>query len=305
VSFASCLLTFTQIWGLDAAFDPRRHVAGAIKLLRMKYDRISRQPPQQRTFELFTVESIVYQAFLLAARKPFAPNFSIDSDFLVLVQEMLDSPIHTQSSLETSPILGATRLLYRFIIDIINHHSAVKTDGVNEALRLRAEMRRWEAILLNEYSQDRSSPEETSFYTDTLSLYILASSLLLDWVIESNSQMDPKEFLADPTASGAQDAPRRGTMHRWQVARALSILRQPGARETWSSCYLGTWPLLIFGYAVDTDEDVALIRRVFSYARHRMGYGENQRILTELEGVWSARGSRFQSSAMQPVEWAR
>lgn len=236
------------------------------------------------------MESIVYQAFLLAARKPFAPNFSIDTDFLVLVQEMLDSPIHTQSSPETSPILGATRLLYRFIIDIINHHSVGKSDGVNEALRLRAEMRQWEAKLLNEYSQDRASPEEPRFYTDTLSLYILAASLLLDWVVDSASSdahTESEGFLTEPVSSVS----RRGTMHRWQIARALDILRQPGARETWSSCYLGTWPLLIFGYAVNADDDIALIRRVFSYARHRMGYGENQRILGELEGVWSARGS--------------
>lgn len=268
----------------------------------MKYDRASRQPPQQRTFELFTIESIVYQAFLLAARRPFAPNFSIDTDFLTLVQEMLDSPINTDlQSPETSPILGATRLLYRFIIDIINHHSAGRTDGVNETLRLRAEMRQWEAKLLNEYSQDCSLPQETSFYTNTLSLYILAASLLLDWVIDSassSSHTEPEGFLTELIPPGVCDTRRRATMHRWQVTRALAILRQPGARETWSSCYLGTWPLLIFGYAVDTDDDIAVIRRVFSYARHRMGYGENQRILSELEGVWSARGNRSHGLAV-------
>lgn len=79
--------------------------------------------------------------------------------------------------------------------------------------------------------------------------------------------------------------------YRWQVDYALSILGQPDAYRMWSSCYLGTWPMLIFGYAVTSDRDITLIREVLSCTVQRMGFGENQRLLNELEGIWSARGN--------------
>lgn len=212
---------------------------------------------------------------------------------------MLDSQINTHvPSPEASPILGATLLLYRLILDIINLHTGRKIQGADDALRLKAEMRQWEAKLLNKDARDGSSSAETSFFTNTLSLYILAASLFLDWVIDLSNfdtLTEPPGLLTGAGQTERNGSPSFNETHRWQVACALSILRQPGARETWSSCYLGTWPMLIFGYAVDTDEDIMLIRRVLSYARHRMGYGENQRILSELEGVWSARGKDARS----------
>ncbi|KAF7550000.1 hypothetical protein G7046_g8158 [Stylonectria norvegica] len=286
-----------DIWGSDPAVDPRRHVTGAIELLNMKYDHAPYKPSLRRTFDQFTAESILYQAFLLAIRRPFAAksNFYIDSQFLGRIQEVLDSQINTlPSSSDISPILGATQLLYRFILDIINLHTAREEHGVDDAARLKAEMRQWEAKVLNEHTQDGPALAEKSFHANTLSLYILAASLLLDWITESPSSNTPIESVgllngAAPTTSNERQ--HFDETHRWQVAYALSILRQPGACETWSRCYLGTWPMLILGYAVSTDVDIKLIRHVLSFTRHRMGYGENQRILSELEEVWSARAS--------------
>lgn len=259
----------------------------------MKYDNAPGQPSLRRTFDQFTAESILYHVFLLAIRRPFAPTFSIDSQFLLRTQDMLDSQMNTHPpSTDASPVLGATHLLYRLILDIINLPTACQSRGVDDASRLKAEMRQWEAKVLNEHARDCPPLAETSFYMDTLVLYILAASLLLDWITESPSPHTPIEpgmSLSGAVPTETNETKYSNKMYPWQTARALSILRQPGADETWSRCYLGTWPMLIFGYAVDTDGDIMLIRHVLSCTIHRMGYGENQRILSELEGVWSAR----------------
>lgn len=269
----------------------------------MKYDHATDQPSLRRTFDQFTAESILYHAFLLAIRRPFAPDFCIDSQFLVRIQDMLDSQMNTYPpSPDASPILGATHMLYCFILDIINLHTSRESQGLDDKSRLRAEMRQWEAKVLNEY--DRDSLTEKSFHTNTLSLYILAASLLLDWVIEPsnfNTPIDPVGFLKGAIPTKSNENQHFSDTYQWQIVRALSILRRPGACETWSRCYLGTWPMLIFGYAVRTNEDIMLIRHVLSHTRHRMGYGENQRILSELEGVWSARGNGAHRPADDPM----
>lgn len=117
----------------------------------------------------------------MAIRRPFAPDFCIDSLFLVRVQDILDAQINARpSSPDTSPVIGATLLIYRFILDIINLYKTRKSQRFDDTLRLKAEMRQWEAKVLNEHAQGCSSLAEQSFYSNTLSLYILAASLLLD-----------------------------------------------------------------------------------------------------------------------------
>ena len=271
----------------------------------MKYEHTTYQSSIRRIFDQFTAESILYQAFLLSIRRPFAPNFYIDSQFLLDIQDLLNSQINTHpSSSDVSPVLGATHLLYRFILDIINLHTARESQRNDDASRLKAEMRQWEARVLNKYTRECSLEAEKSFYTNTLSLYILAASLLLDWIIESPNAITPVEsaWFLDGTVPTRLDTDQYfDETYRWQTARALSILRQPGACEIWSRCYLGTWPMLIFGYAVTADGDIMLIRDVLSYTKYRMGYGENQRILSELEGIWSARGNIAPNAADNAV----
>lgn len=57
--------------------------------------------------------------------------------------------------------------------------------------------------------------------------------------------------------------------------------------------------MLIFGHAVTEREDMQLIRPVLREMRERIGYGEIQRILAELQLVWDARWS--ESGAPDPA----
>jgi hypothetical protein len=47
--------------------------------------------------------------------------------------------------------------------------------------------------------------------------------------------------------------------------------------------------MLMFGYAAKASEDVDLIERLLIEVRGRIGYGEIQRILDELQPLWNAR----------------
>lgn len=67
-------------------------------------------------------------------------------------------------------------------------------------------------------------------------------------------------------------------------------MRCPQISDAWARCYLGSWPALIFGYAVDQPEDVALIRSDFRRRFHNLYSSEEMILLDELESVWRQRG---------------
>lgn len=237
-------------------------------------------------------ESVIYQAFLLYMRDPFDPRFRIDPAFIAQTESALETKTFADTSLAAnSPVLGIPLSLYRLIIDIIKFTNS-PGDFDDDALdRLRSEMRSWEANVVAHDLTFTGSSLQDSPHDDALALYTLAGSLLLDLVVgvcerrpchgeirgrfEAISRNDLLEQCAG--------APR------WQVCLGLSILRLPHMNEKWTRCFLGSWPLLIFGYAVQDEDDITLVKQVLHDIRHRIGYGEIQRILDELSGVWDMK----------------
>lgn len=277
-----------QLWGEDALVDPRKHVAGAMKLLNLRSGGGSSQLSMSRALDRVTAESVVYQAFLLSMRRPFTPYFPVDVQFMdraesILNSERLMAAIHVDSS----PVLGIPLSLYRFILDIIHFRNSTEQPSVALLARLRTEMEYWETFVLTGSTTSHSLSTDGGFSTDMIILYVLATSLLLDWITESSTSGLSTNALQPPDVIDLM----RGNVGLipWQLSHGLKILRRPNTSTAWSHGFLGPWPILIFGYAVTAEEDIALLRTLLREIVYRLGYGEVQRMLDELEEIWGAR----------------
>lgn len=180
---------------------------------------------------------------------------------------------------------------------------------------------------------------DTSFQSDAMTLYVMAASLLFEWTTCSNSELatssisdeddddddtvayslpstSPTTTIQSPSSVEDSDSSPPSPPHansKWQLSVALTILRRSASdRNVWARCYLSPWPILIFGHAVTEREDMQLIRQVLQEMRERIGYGEIQRILEELQLVWDARwseaddldfASKLGSVSVMPKGW--
>ncbi|OHF02307.1 hypothetical protein CORC01_02300 [Colletotrichum orchidophilum] len=281
-----------DLWGPpDETLDARKHVDGAMNLLKLRYEDTSSPMSMSRPLHRINTESVLYQAFLLAMRKPFAPNFHVDEQFLDRSEHVLNARNLIDILPEDfSPVLGLPLPLYRLITDLIDFLNSPKHPTDAFLTRMREEMDTWEGFVLVEDGTVNYPWSMTSFHKDAVTLFVLGASLLLDYIAESSTAVST-------SATRIQRAPQNSWIPlqeasdgpRWQVNRAFEILRRPAAYETWTRCFLGAWPMLILGYSVTSFEDISLIRRVLTQMVERMGYGEIQRILDDLEGVWTFR----------------
>ncbi|KAL4904496.1 hypothetical protein BDW74DRAFT_178602 [Aspergillus multicolor] len=178
-----------DLWGQDTALDPRGHVAGAVKLLNLRYDK-SLPLVMTRPFDRLTTESVIYQAFLLSIRRPFAPNFHIDSQLLFRSEAILDTKALINAADQSSPVLGVSVSLYRLILEIIDIRNLPAEEITADAVRqLRTRMKRWEALVLDTGTSSShlrmqvQAATPDPFQKSIMTLYILAASLLLDWTI--------------------------------------------------------------------------------------------------------------------------
>ncbi|KAJ4007531.1 hypothetical protein NW752_010193 [Fusarium irregulare] len=259
-------------WGIDASSDPRPHVDGAVKLLTMKsHDQAAKS--STRTYDRVNIESVLYQGFLLATRRPFKPDFRMDTEFISHAESLLNLCGSSDSSGKNSSlILGVPTSLYRLILKVMDSYN-IATDKVNDYLEcLRVDMDYWEQLLINDDIQD--GPPSGAGFND---LMILAASLLLDLVAEN---------LNHCITISEQQKP-----WRWQMDLAMAILQCPEEHEKWSHCFLGAWPLLILGYGARSIEEITLVKDVLGNIRQRTGYGEVQRIREELEEITSLKNA--------------
>ncbi|KAK1658900.1 hypothetical protein BDP55DRAFT_593273 [Colletotrichum godetiae] len=281
-----------DMWGPpDETLDARKHVDGAMNLLKLRYEDTGSPMSMSRPLHRINTESVLYQAFLLAMRRPFAPNFHVDEQFLDRSEHVLNArKLIDILSEDDSPVLGLPLPLYRLITDLIDFLNSPKHPTEAFLTRMREEIDTWEGFVLVEDTAADYPPSLTSFHKDAATLFVLGASLLLDYISESSSSLSPLATQG-PKISHLSWSPSQETSNipRWQVQRAFEILRRPAAYETWTRCFLGAWPMLILGYSVTLPEDISLIRRVLNQMVERMGYGEIQRILDDLEAVWTVR----------------
>ena len=247
-----------------------------------------------RPFDRIMIESVFYQAFLLAVRYPFQPKSFIDTGLLIHTERLLASLISEGTwTTDDSPILGAPLRLYRLILAIVSYTRSPERLQLAVLAQMRASLKDWEDFWLHCSSTDA----DVSGASDpaAIRLLILAASLLLDWIAESLGDFSSivAERIGEAVLTFASVSvslpPDSSPCSRWQVQQALDILRRPGTFGTCTRCYLGSWPVLIIGYAVASEEDIGLVRQTLRRMQQCMGYGETHRMLNDLESVWSTR----------------
>ena len=266
--------------------DVTKHLNGAIQLMKLR-DAHSRQPPMARPIHRIIWESLLYQAFRQTVNRPFSIEFEPDIEFCTRAEEALGSLAFPDASpADNSPVIGFPLSLQKLIIEIVRFRRSCVAPDEKTLQRLSSEVRHWESIILAEghclkeepWSTRTASGRARMFHEHSTSLHVLAASLLLDWTVS-------------PGGSIKRGGPIPARNDAWQVRRGLEILRCPQANEEWSRCFLGSWPALIFGYAVDTPEDIALIRNDLQRRADRLCSGEEVLILQELESVWRRRNT--------------
>lgn len=279
------MTSILQIYTIRTNKDIAKHVKGAIQLVKLRSIH-SKRPPIQRPIHRIIWESILYQVFRQTVNRPFAIDFQPDVEFCLKAEENLKSLTFPDASpADNSPVIGFPLRLQKFIIEIVQLCKSPAKPDPQVLQSLTGEMEFWEGKILNEgHCVEEEGPPIGSakqghvFREHSTSLHILAASLLLDWVSRSQEISCEGEVKLPPTSQS------------WQVRRALKILRCPQISEEWSGCYLGSWPSLILGYAVDKPEDVALIRNDFEQRFHKLYSGEELLFIRELEEVWRMRG---------------
>ncbi|EWG45885.1 hypothetical protein FVEG_15880 [Fusarium verticillioides 7600] len=284
----SCLLTVASylyvynFWSLDVMSDPRPHVVGAVKLLSLRNRDNSSLKPFIQSWDRVNVESVLYQGFLLSIRRPFRPEFRLESEFISHAEDLLRSYDDANpSSAKPNIVLGVPTSLYRLILRIIDSYSVPRTDLSDYLKGLKAELQYWEQLLFDDEDSQNIQNGDSSFND----LMIIATSLLFDLITETLTSTD--DSIYPEFSAGEED----GKPWRWQLNLAMNILQCPEEHQKWSGCYLGAWPLLILGYGARSLEEITLVKEVLTRMQQRIGYGEVQRIRDELDEITTYKGS--------------
>lgn len=233
-------------------------------------------------------ESILYQSLMLALRDPFSLTLAMDMDFL----RWLGSALHLlwnedEDATKKSVVLRVPLPVYQIILDTMALNASSSLDSV-ELTRLEREMKTWE-----DFGEAlAAAPQPLELNDEMKLLYVLAASVFLAWVAEGQLRMRDTEPGSSPDASASEADQQRvydQPVYRWQVARAMAIVRRILDQEDTPMCYLACWPLKILGYAAYTDEDMGVIKEALILMWEIIGYGEVKRISEELGQVWSRR----------------
>lgn len=264
-----------------------QHVGGAIQLMKLRCAD-SNALVVARPFHRIIWESILYQIFRRAVRYPFTLGSKPDLDFVGRAQEILQILTFPDASVaENSPVIGIPLQLQKLILDIVELCRPGSPTNREVIFELQLQMLHWENMIFRRDSPLRGqtsscdirmlSEHAQDFTQQPVTLNILAASLILDWV----SQLEELSVECDGILPQAGDS--------WQVRCALKLMMTNEFSESWVS-YLGSWSVLIIGYAVETAEDVAIVRQTLQRTYQLLCLGEEALDLHELESTWEMRG---------------
>ncbi|KAF4851885.1 putative amidase [Colletotrichum siamense] len=145
-----------NFWGADTSLDARKHVDGAMSLLKLRYEDKISPLSMSSTLHRLATESVLYQAFLLAARKPFAPNFHIDPQFMAQSESFLDNKLINTLFSDSSLVLGLPLRLYRLITVIIDLLNSPEHPSAETVTRLLQEIKPWEEFVTTDTTENGS-----------------------------------------------------------------------------------------------------------------------------------------------------
>ena len=280
---SNCANIHKKLCGRDLHANPATHIAGAMALINTRLDRDFASMSITRAIDRVALESVMYQAFSLSMRQPFAPTFFGDERFISRAESLLASRAVPSSS----PILNLPLPLYHLIRDIIGICIDPTRRKSCTMTQIALELGGWEIFAMKQ-DTDMTAPRSNGHqYACFQSLYALAASIIYNWVV-GNMPLPLTSQFSRLLKPPGKDPPRTSSSP-WQIHRALAILMQRDFFDLWTQSYLATWPMLIFGLATGSQQDASYIRETTMRIRGRTGYGLTQSILAELEHEWQTK----------------
>lgn len=275
--------------GKGTYLDIPPHLHAAMRVLTLRFFEIPTTMLQP--FDCLALESVLYQIFLTSTVlwTDAAPLAEFDLRFWLKAEQLLERSIlfPGKSTSVNSPVLGVSVSLFRLAIQT---RQAFQTPGVLTGSgldQIRTEIQDWEINLLRRQFPDpsqanRAFEQQEVYYDATTSLYVLIVSLLLEQIdqgleVDITSQIQQRRL---PTPVSRQ---------AWQIQKAISILRILENDDTWTSCYIGNWPVYTLGFFLDSSEDINLIRNEMERRWTCTKFMQITRFRNDLEAIWKQR----------------
>lgn len=212
-------------------------------------------------------------------RCPFSPNFHVHKAFIQQADLLLSYLSFKDASIaRNSPVLGLPLDLYRLILDIVTYFGSRTLNEDLDPLRIQVQVRFWERRLELVQNAEKGNALTGRPHIDLITLYILATSLLFDLMLLHH----PDSI----TSKRGRNIEER--QEHWQVARIFMMYKHPSDYTRWAKTYISLWPVLILGFAVKRQQDMMFLRQFLQDMRTSIGYGEAQRVQSELSGIWSS-----------------
>lgn len=265
--------------------DIPRHVNAAVRIIRLRL--LDRPLSIDRPFDRLAVESVLYQIFLVTTGSwsdPIELDYEFDAEFWLQAENLLArSTLYPGRSVRfNSPVLGVPLALFRIVLSIKQlYKDPLRRDQETLEL-LQAEVEEWEGAVLSDRDLDSLSPEERSastynyvLYKDAAYVYVLITSMLVEQLLENESHVGP---------------PQAVSRDKWQLRKAIQILRSHQHDEEWARCFLGNWPVYTLGFLAGSAEDVGLVRADIWRRWDLTRFSQLARFGTDLEKTWTKRG---------------
>lgn len=188
-------------------------------------------------------------------------------------------------------MLGIPRSLHKLALDISclsKRAPLITTEDLIEAKKFNAELSMLEGDRIGLDGQETKALGvateglERDPYSHMAQLYMLCSRLLLVWATLPAGNLVPSHYAE--------------LKMRQLVHEAVQILRnvEETAEEPWT--FLGRWPLLILGHAVEQETDMEVVRIALERTWLSLRCGDVKRTLDQLETIWRERRVRCGSS---------
>jgi hypothetical protein len=275
--------------------DVPRHLDAAVGLLRLRL--FNGKGGVRQPLDRLAIESSLYQIFLTAAGSwldPPSRNPQLDISFWSSAEDLLSCsdlfPEH--SAIVNSPVLGQPLCLFRHVLTAKSHYQNRHQPDYDAIATLQDELSSWEALLLTNGDLDVAAAQSNlghyQLYKDSMYLYILIASLLLDQAINTTSD------------GGSVQAPKASTS--WQAVRMLRILKQHQSENEWAKFYASNWPLYTCGFFMAGASDQDIVRQGLILRTEVTGFSQPARFQEELELVWDRRRRRRRCDEVESVD---
>ncbi|RKK74813.1 hypothetical protein BFJ69_g8249 [Fusarium oxysporum] len=228
--------------------------------------------------DLYVVDSTLFHIFRVAMWHANANRgFLVDTEFWSMAERLLKhaNDAGTYSSL----VLGFPTSFYKMILCMVQYAREPGCQSEKTLAGLETELNFYKAASENEPTNGSPFNTKLDFYSAQPSVaYAYRLCILVATLIPINPFLSKQDGTSDIFLS--QEAPSI-------IQQAIALLCEASLEPEWYRCYLGCWPVFIFGFCVSGTEHVQVIRHDFETRLAVSSLQEYRRMLNALEIFWA------------------